>query len=94
VIEASQNRTSRAFAGGKGIYRQESGNGFDGLPSAPKFRPMVCPTATTTLIKGCNRLGMFIDLAHANVQTTEAALKVTSRSVIISHAGLDTQRRG
>lgn len=32
-----------------------------------------------------------IDLAHANVQTTEAALKVTTQSVIISHTGLDTQ---
>jgi membrane dipeptidase len=43
------------------------------------------------VIKECNRLGMLIDLAHANVQTTEAALKVTTRPVIISHTGLDTQ---
>ncbi len=34
---------------------------------------------------------MLIDLAHANVQTTEAALKITTRPVIISHTGLDTQ---
>src|SRR5580700_4807802 len=45
----------------------------------------------TVVIKECNRLGMLIDLAHANVQTTEAALKVTTRPVIISHTGLDTQ---
>ena len=45
----------------------------------------------TDVIKECNRLGMLIDLAHANVQTTEAALKVTARPVIISHTGLDTQ---
>jgi membrane dipeptidase len=45
----------------------------------------------TNVIKECNRLGMLIDLAHANVQTTEAALKVTTRPVIISHTGLDTQ---
>jgi len=44
-----------------------------------------------TVIKECNRLGILIDLAHANVQTTEAALKVTTRPVIISHTGLDTQ---
>ena len=44
-----------------------------------------------SVIKECNRLGMLIDLAHANVQTTEAALKVTTRPVIISHTGLDTQ---
>ncbi len=34
---------------------------------------------------------MLIDLAHANLQTTEAALKVATRPVIISHTGLDTQ---
>jgi membrane dipeptidase len=44
-----------------------------------------------SVIKECNRLGMLIDLAHANVQTTEAALKVTTRPVIVSHTGLDTQ---
>src|SRR5580698_8689518 len=43
------------------------------------------------VIKECNRLGMLIDLAHANLQTTEAALKVATRPVIISHTGLDTQ---
>jgi membrane dipeptidase len=45
----------------------------------------------TSVIKECNRLGMLIDLAHANLQTTEMALKVTTRPVIISHTGLDTQ---
>jgi membrane dipeptidase len=44
-----------------------------------------------SVIKECNRLGMLIDLAHANVQTTAAALKLTTRPVIISHTGLDTQ---
>jgi membrane dipeptidase len=43
------------------------------------------------VIKECNRLGILVDLAHANVQTTEAALKVTTRPVIISHTGIDTQ---
>ena len=43
------------------------------------------------VIKECNRLGILVDLAHANVPTTEAALKVTTRPVIISHTGLDTQ---
>src|SRR5579871_129885 len=43
------------------------------------------------VIKEGNRLGMLIDLAHANVETTEAALKVATRPVIISHTGLDTQ---
>jgi membrane dipeptidase len=44
-----------------------------------------------SVIKECNRLGILIDLTHANMQTTEAALKVTNRPVIISHTGLDTQ---
>jgi membrane dipeptidase len=43
------------------------------------------------VIKECNRLGIVIDLAHADMQTTDAALKVTTRPVIISHTGLDTQ---
>jgi membrane dipeptidase len=43
------------------------------------------------VIKECNRLGILIDLAHADMQTTEAALKLTTRPVIISHTGLDTQ---
>src|SRR5580700_2581588 len=44
-----------------------------------------------SVIKECNRLGMVVDLAHANLQTTQGALKATSRPVIISHTGLDTQ---
>ena len=44
-----------------------------------------------SVIKECNRLGMLIDLAHANVQTAGAALELTIRPVIISHTGLDTQ---
>lgn len=43
------------------------------------------------VIKECNRLGILIDLAHANLQTTEGALRLTTRPVIISHTGLDTQ---
>jgi membrane dipeptidase len=43
------------------------------------------------IIRECNRLGILVDLAHANVETTEAALRVATRPVIISHTGLDTQ---
>lgn len=43
------------------------------------------------VIKECNRLGILVDLAHANTETTLAALKVTTKPVIISHTGLDTQ---
>ena len=43
------------------------------------------------VIRECNRLGILVDLAHANTQTTAAALKVSTNPVIISHTGLDTQ---
>jgi microsomal dipeptidase-like Zn-dependent dipeptidase len=43
------------------------------------------------VIKECNRLGMVIDLAHASNDTINAALKITTKPVIISHTGLDTQ---
>lgn len=43
------------------------------------------------VIKECNRLGILIDLAHASNDTINAALKVTTKPVVISHTGLDTQ---
>jgi membrane dipeptidase len=43
------------------------------------------------IIKECNRLGILIDLAHANRETIAAALKLAASPVIISHTGLDTQ---
>ena len=42
-------------------------------------------------IRECNRLGILIDLAHANTETTAAALKVATHPVIVSHTGLDTR---
>lgn len=42
-------------------------------------------------IKECNRLGILVDLAHANPETVDAALKLATHPVIISHTGLDTQ---
>ena len=43
------------------------------------------------VIRECNRLGILIDLAHANPETVAAALKLAAHPVIISHTGLDTQ---
>jgi len=43
------------------------------------------------VIKECNRLGILIDLAHADGETISAALKLAKHPVIISHTGLDTQ---
>jgi membrane dipeptidase len=61
----------------------------DVYTNAPRFGGLT--EFGAKVIKECNRLGMLIDLAHANVQTTEAALKVATHPVIISHTGLDTQ---
>jgi microsomal dipeptidase-like Zn-dependent dipeptidase len=44
-----------------------------------------------SVIKECNRLGILVDLAHADTHTTEMALNASKRPVIISHTGLDTQ---
>jgi membrane dipeptidase len=43
------------------------------------------------VIRECDKLGILIDLAHANTETTAAALKVTKHPVIVSHTGLDTR---
>jgi membrane dipeptidase len=43
------------------------------------------------VIRKCNELGILIDLAHANGETVNAALKLATHPVIISHTGLDSQ---
>ena len=61
----------------------------DVYTNPPRFGGLT--TFGAAVIKKCNRLCILIDLAHATAQTTETALKVTTRPVIISHTGLDTQ---
>ncbi|MCU7616597.1 dipeptidase [Chryseobacterium sp. PBS4-4] len=43
------------------------------------------------IIKECNRLGILIDLAHASNETLNAAIKISTKPILISHTGLDTQ---
>jgi len=43
------------------------------------------------VIRECNRLGILVDMGHANAETVAAALKVTHHPIIISHTGLDTR---
>src|SRR6218665_1080603 len=43
------------------------------------------------IIKECNRLGILIDLAHANPETVDMALQLAAHPVLVSHTGLDTQ---
>lgn len=41
------------------------------------------------IIKECNRLGMLVDMAHANHETVLGALKVATQPFIVSHTNLD-----
>jgi membrane dipeptidase len=43
------------------------------------------------VIKECNKLGILVDLTHCSNEAINAALKASSKPVIISHTGLDTQ---
>jgi membrane dipeptidase len=45
----------------------------------------------TEVIKACNKLGILIDLTHCNNDTINTALKTSTKPIIISHTGLDTQ---
>jgi membrane dipeptidase len=43
------------------------------------------------IIKECNRLGILIDLAHCNNEAINKALETSTKPMLISHTGLDTQ---
>ncbi|MBI5278261.1 MAG: membrane dipeptidase [Burkholderiales bacterium] len=51
------------------------------------------PTLTAVgadVVRECNRLGIVVDMAHANEATVLAALKASSRPLVVSHTALDT----
>ncbi|MBO0951101.1 membrane dipeptidase [Fibrella forsythiae] len=43
------------------------------------------------VIRACNRLGILVDLTHASNDTINAALKVATKPVVITHTGLDSK---
>jgi len=43
------------------------------------------------VVKECNKLGILIDLTHGNNEMVNAALKLTTKPVVITHTGLDSQ---
>ncbi|MFT3981265.1 MAG: membrane dipeptidase [Ferruginibacter sp.] len=43
------------------------------------------------IIKECNRLGILVDLAHCSNAAIDKAVEVSSRPMLISHTGLNTQ---
>lgn len=61
----------------------------DVYTNKPQFGGLT--TFGSEIIKECDRLGILIDLAHANNQTIDMALKVAKKPILISHTGLDTQ---
>lgn len=48
-------------------------------------------TYGTDVIRECERLGIVVDLSHANEATVTGALKVSRHPVLVSHTGLNTQ---
>lgn len=48
-------------------------------------------TFGTEVVKECNKLGILLDLTHGNNETVNAALKTTTKPVLITHTGLDSQ---
>jgi membrane dipeptidase len=46
------------------------------------------------VVQECNRLGILVDLAHANPETVLGALKVATQPLIVSHTGLDSRTGG
>lgn len=42
-------------------------------------------------IKECNRLGILVDLAHCNNEAINKALEISTKPMLISHTGLNTQ---
>lgn len=61
----------------------------DVYTNPPRFGGLTAFGAS--VIKECNRLGILVDLAHCDLQTTQAALKLSTRPALVSHTGLDTQ---
>ncbi|MDR3519021.1 MAG: membrane dipeptidase [Azospirillaceae bacterium] len=45
----------------------------------------------TAIIRGCNRLGIVVDIAHATFEMAKQAASVTSRPLILSHTSLINQ---
>tara|TARA_R110002051_G_scaffold324965_2_gene424823 strand:- start:8 stop:1102 length:1095 start_codon:yes stop_codon:yes gene_type:complete len=43
------------------------------------------------VVKECNRLGILVDLTHCSNNTIDDALEVSTKPIIISHTGLNTQ---
>ncbi len=43
------------------------------------------------VVKECNRLGIVVDLAHGSHETVQAAVKISTQPILVSHTSLDSQ---
>ncbi|RKD90631.1 dipeptidase [Mangrovibacterium diazotrophicum] len=43
------------------------------------------------VVKECNRLGILVDLAHCSNEGIDDALKISTKPMLVSHTGLNTQ---
>jgi len=59
------------------------------LPAAGGLKPF-----GEEVVRECNRLGIIIDLAHANTETIMGALEVSEHPIIFSHTGCKALHEG
>ncbi len=57
--------------------------------NAPQFGGLT--EAGINVIKECNRLGILVDLTHCSNEAIDDAIKTSTKPILISHTGLDTQ---
>jgi membrane dipeptidase len=56
---------------------------------APKYNGLT--DLGKKVVQECNRLGILVDLTHCSNKTINDALEISSKPIIISHTGLNTQ---
>ena len=61
------------------------------LPGGPKAQTVTGLTKFgAQVIRECNRLGIIVDMAHANEETVKGALKASHQPIAVTHTALDT----
>ena len=95
VLEGSLERLQELHAGGVRLiqlvhYRV---NELGDIQTEDPLHGGLTPFGTDA-IRTCNRLGMIVDVAHATLEGTRQAAKITSRPLLLSHTFVtDTPRR-
>lgn len=62
------------------------------LPGGPAAQAVTGLTAFgAQVIRECNRLGIVVDMAHANEETVMGALKVAQQPLVVTHTAFDSE---